>query len=83
MAKHKLIQLKQLNFSMHGYITKFGDMVGHAFSIKPTDSVSQISASNFIEGIQNPHDKNKLRSFQIRNLIEMLAMLFKKTRNRK
>ena len=38
MAKHKLTQLRQLGLPMHEYITKFGDMAGHAYSIKPTNS---------------------------------------------
>ena len=42
MAKHKLTQLKQLELPMHDYITKFGDMAVHAYSIKPTTSASQI-----------------------------------------
>ena len=46
---------------MHECIAKFGDMVECAYSIKPTDSASIILASNFIEGAQNPHVKNKLR----------------------
>ena len=54
--------------AMHEYIAKFGDMVEHAYSIKPTDSASIIWASNFIEGVQNPHAKNKLRSYQVKNL---------------
>ena len=36
---------------MHEYIAKFGDMAEHAYSIKPTDSASQILAPIFIEGI--------------------------------
>ena len=51
MVKHKLTQLKQLELPMHEYITKFGDMVEHAYSIKPTDSASTILASNFIEDV--------------------------------
>ena len=52
MAKHKLTQLKQLDLLMHEYITKFGDMAEHAYSIMPTNGTSQILASNFIEGVQ-------------------------------
>ena len=59
---HKLTQLKQLDFPMHDYIAKFGDMANYPYSIKTTDGSSQILASNFIEGVQNPHVKNKLRS---------------------
>ena len=47
MAKHKLTQLKQLGLPMHEYITKFGDMAEHVYSIKPTNGASQILASNF------------------------------------
>ena len=68
---------------MHEYIAKFGDTAEHAYDIKTTDSASQSLASNFIEGIKNPHVKNKLRSFQVKNLKVILAMLFKRTRNRK
>ena len=66
MARHNLTQLKQLDLLMHEYIAKFRDMVEHAYSIKPTDGASQILASNFIEGVQNPHVLNKLRSHQIK-----------------
>ena len=52
---------------MHEYITKFGDMVEHAYSIKATDNASVILASNFIKVVQNPHVKN-LRSYQVKNL---------------
>ena len=65
MAKHKLTQLKQLEMPMHEYNAKFGDMAEHAYSILPTNSTSIILASNFIEGVQNPHVKNKLRSYQV------------------
>ena len=58
---------------MHEYITKFGDMVKHAYSIKATDSASIILASNFIEGVQNPHVKNKLESYQVKNLKDIFG----------
>ena len=34
---------------MHEYITKFGDMVENAYSIKATNSASAILVSDFIE----------------------------------
>ena len=68
MAKHKLTQLKQLELPMHEYIAKLGNMAEHAYSIKPTNSASTILAFNFIEGVQNPHVKNKQRSCQVKNL---------------
>ena len=83
MVKYKLTQLKHLDLPMHEYTAKFGDMVELAYSIKLMESASQILASNFTEGIKNPNVRNKLRSFQIMNWKDILAMLSKKTRNRK
>ena len=83
MAKHKFTQLMQLDLLMHEYIAKPGDMAEHAYSIKPTDGASQILASSFIEGVQNPHVKNKLRSYQIENLKKYLGMPSMKIKNRK
>ena len=58
MAKHKLTQLKQLELPIHEYIAKIGDMVEHAYNIKPTDSASIILASNFNERCAEPsHQK--------------------------
>ena len=58
---------------MHKYITKFGDMAEYAYSIKATDSSSVILASNFIVGVQNPHVKNKLRSYQVKTLKDIFG----------
>ena len=58
---------------MYEYIAKFGDMAGHAYSIKPTDSISIILDFNFIEGVQNPHVKNKVRSYQVKNLKDIFG----------
>ena len=68
---------------MHKYIAKFGDMAEHAYSIKPPDSASQMLASNFIEGIQNSHVKNKLRSFQIMNLKEIFGHMIQEDHKQK
>ena len=58
---------------MHEYITKFGHMAEHAYSIKPTNSASIILASGFIEGVKNPHIKNKMRSYQVKNLKDIFG----------
>ena len=58
-------------------------MAEHAYSIKPTDSVSLILASNFIEGIRNPHVINKLRCFQIKNLKEIFGHVIHKDQKQK
>ena len=41
-GKVKLAQLKQSELPMHEYITKFGNMAEHAYSIKATNSASVI-----------------------------------------
>ena len=73
MAKHKLTQLRQSELAMHEHITKFGDMAEHAYNIKPTDSASIILTSNFIEGVHNPHVKNKLISYLVKNLKDIFG----------
>ena len=73
MAKQKLTQLKQSELPMNEYTAKFGDMAEHAYSIKATDSASVILASNVIEGVQNPHVKNKFRSYQVKNLKDIFG----------
>ena len=73
MAKHKLTQLRQSELPMHEYIAEFGHMIEHAYGIKPTNSASIILACNFIEGVQNPYVKNKLRSYQVKNLKDIFG----------
>ena len=82
-GKHKLTQLKQSELSIHKYIVKFGDMVEHAYSIKVTDSASVILASNFIEGVQNPHVKNKLKSYQVKNLKDIFGHVIQEDQKQK
>ena len=83
MVKHKLTQLKQLELTMHEYFTKFRDMVEHAYSIKPTNSASIILASNFIEGVQNPHIKNMLRSYQVKNVKDIFSHAIQEAQKQK
>ena len=73
MANHKLTQLKQAELPMHEYIVKFGDTAEHAYSMKATDSSSVILTSNFTEGVQKPHAKKKLRSYQVNNLKDIFG----------
>ena len=83
MARHKLTQLKQSELPVHEYTAKFGDMTEHAYSIKVTDSVSAILASNFIEEVQKPHIKNKLSSFQVKNLKDIFGHALRRTKSRR
>ena len=83
MAKHKLTQLKQSELLRHEYITKYSDMVKHAYSIKATNSASVILTSNFIEGAQNPDVKNKLRSYQVKNLKDIFGHTVQEDQNKR
>ena len=73
MAKHKLTWLKESELPMHKYITKFGDLAEHAYSIKASDGTIAILASNFIQGVYIPHIINKLRSYQVMNLKDIFG----------
>ena len=68
---------------MHEYIAKFSDMAEHAYNIRPTDDSSQLLASQFIEGIQNPHVKSKLKSCQIKNLKEIFGFSIQEEKKQK
>ena len=61
IARNKLTSLAQKTMVMHEYISEFSSLMEHAHGIKPTDPKSKLLASNFIDGIQNPYIKNKLR----------------------
>ena len=63
--------------AIHEYISEFTSIVEHAHSINPTDTPSTILASNFIDGIQNPCTKNKLRSYTTQNLSELYGFALK------
>ena len=83
MAKHKLATFKQTNLAMHEYISKFSDLVEHAYTLTPADPGSMILASNFIEGIMNLHIKNKLRSHKISNLQDIFKFAIDEDQKRK
>ena len=83
MAKHKLAQLRQNDLPMHEYIAKFSDMTEHAYNIRPDQDESQILASTFIEHVQNPYIKNKLRSYQVKNLKEIYDHAIKEDHKQK
>ena len=73
MAKHRLATFKQSECPMHEYILKFTDLVEHTHNLQPTDTASTIVVSHFIEGITNPHIKNKLGSYKISNLQDIFT----------
>ena len=83
MAKHKLITFRQTDLAMHEYILKFSDLVEHAYTLTPTDPASTILATNFTEGIKNPHIKNKLRSCKISNLQDIFKFALEEDQKQK
>ena len=83
MAKHRLTTFKQSEFPMHEYISKFTDLVKHTCNLQSTDTASTILASNFIEGITNSHVKNKLRSYKINNLQNIITFVLQEDQKQK
>ena len=83
MAKHKLTTFRQTDLAMHEYISKFSDLVEHAYTLMPIDPASMILASNVIEGIMNPYIKNKLRPCKISNLQDMFKFALEKDQKQK
>ena len=83
MAKHKLSNLKQSACSIHRYISQFSDLAEQAFQIKPFGVGRHILASNFIEGIDNPCVRTKLRSHTGDTLDAFFACVIQETEKQK
>ena len=83
MAKHKLTTFRQTDLTMHEYISKFTDLVEHAYTLTPTEPASMILAPNFTEGIKNPHIKNKLGSCKISNLQDIFRFALEEDQKQK
>ena len=73
MARHMLPHLKQNDMPMHEYISKFANLVEHAYRLSPTAHGSFILASTFIEGIMSPHIRNRLRSHKAQSLKDVFS----------
>ena len=83
IARNKLTSLAQEARVMHEYISEFSSLMEHAHGIKPIDPKSKILASNFIDGIQNPHIKNKLRMQDPDNLAALYRCAIKEDQRQK
>ena len=77
VARNKLSSFTQKTMAMHEYISEFTTIMEHAHDIRPSDSKSTILASTFIDGIQNPYIRNKLRSHNVQNLSELYGLAIK------
>ena len=73
MARHRLPHLKQNDIHMHEYISKFANLVEHAYGLSPTAQGSFILASTFIEDIMSPHIRNRLRSCKAQSLKDVFS----------
>ena len=73
MARHKLQHLKQNDMPMHEYISKFTNLIEHAYGLSSHAHSSFILASTFIEGIMSPHIRNKLRSCKTQSLKDVFS----------
>ena len=83
MAKHRLTTTKQTNLAMHEYISNFSDLVEHTYTLTPTDPASMILATDFTNGIKNPHIKKKLRSCKISNLQDIFKFALEEDQKQK
>ena len=83
IAGNKLTSLTQKTMAMHEYISEFSTLMEYAHGIKPTDPKSKILASNFIDGIQNPYIKNKLRMQDPDNLSVLYEFAIKEDQRQK
>ena len=72
MARHKLC-LKQNEMPMHEYISKFANLVEHAYGLSSTAHHGFILPSTFIEGIMSPHIRNKLMSCKTQSLKDVFS----------
>ena len=77
VARNKLSSFTQKHMAMHDHISEFTTILQHAHDIKPSDSKSTILASTFIDLIQNPCIRNKLRSHNVQNLSEIYGLAIK------
>ena len=73
MARHRLPHLKHNDMPMHEYISKFANLVEHAYGLSSIAHSSFILASIFIEGIMSPHIRNKLRSCKAQSLKDVFS----------
>ena len=61
MAKHKLNTLKQNDTPMHEYISKFAFLTRHSYSVDPSTPQTEKMILPFIDSLQNPFIKSKIR----------------------
>ena len=73
IARHKLQYRKQDDMPIHEYISKFTNLVEHAYGLSSHAHSSFILASTFIEGIMSPHIRNKLRSCKGQSLKDVFS----------
>ena len=83
VAQNKLTTFTHKTMAMHEYISEFNSIIEYTYNIKPTEKASHLLASNFIQGIQNPYIKNKLRSYTIENLSELFGFALKEDQKQK
>ena len=83
VAKNKLSSFTQKAMAMHEYISEFTTILEHAHVIRPSDSKRTILASTFIDGIQNPYIRNKMRSYNVQNLSESYGLAIKDDQKQK
>jgi hypothetical protein len=83
MAKSRVTSVKQEQLPMYEYIRKYNEIVDAAYGIGPENSITQTLCSNFIDGVDNPHVRNKLRNFEASCLQELFEKAMKEDQKQK
>ena len=83
MAGHRLHHLKQNDMPMHEYISKFANLVEHAYGLSSTAHSSFILSSTCIEGILSLHIRNMLRSCNAQSLKDVFSQAIQEDQKQK
>ena len=83
VARSKLSSFKQKSMAVHEYISELTTILEHAHDSMPSDSKSTVLASTFIDGVQNPYIRNKLRSYNVQSLSELYGLAIKEDQKQK
>ena len=71
MAKHKLNTLRQNDIPVHEYISKFTSLTRYAYNVDPSTLQTEILILPFIDSLQNPFIKSKIRLRNSRTLSDI------------
>ena len=78
MANHKLNTLKQNDTPMHEYISKCTSLTRHAYNVDPSTPQTEMLILLFIDSLQNPFIKSKIRLRNAKTLSDIFQHALRK-----